>query len=63
MLSEDDPRVVAEFNKLEANALSEAEVRQSLTEGSTWPQNHAKHQQAREQLAQKFDIQATGWVQ
>ena len=58
MLSEDDPRVVGAFKKLEGRAMLESEVKESLTNGDTWPRSHAMHKTAREQMARRVGVEA-----
>ena len=58
MLSEDDPKVVDAFPKLEGRALSEPEIKKSLTEGCSWPRCHCKHQTARQQMARRVGVEA-----
>ena len=58
MLPESDLRVVAALDKLKAREMTRDEVKESLTHGSTWPTGHGQHQQARKQLAERFQVQA-----
>ena len=58
MLPNDDPRVEAALSKLQERAMTEDAVKESLTKGTSWPTGHKQHQEAREQLAQRFGAQA-----
>ena len=58
MLSDDDPKVPEMFEKLTQKQIPETEVKESLASGTSWPKCHAKHQLARQQIAEKFDLEA-----
>jgi hypothetical protein len=58
MLPDDDPRVIAALNKLKSRQMTEGEIKESLTSGSSWPTGHKQHQDARQQLSARFQAQA-----
>jgi hypothetical protein len=58
MLPDSDPRVKDALHKLEEKAMTEVEVKDSLVHGLSWPQSHAKHQEARKQMCEKLMVQA-----
>lgn len=60
MLPDDDPRVVSAFRKLQSTADSEDNLKESLSNGKSWPKCFAKHQMARTQLAERFHQEALG---
>ena len=58
MLPDHDQRVQDELDRLEQRMMDEPLVKESLTKGESWPKTHAKHQEARQQMAEKFGVEA-----
>ena len=56
MLPDTDPRVAEAFRKLQERAIPEPDVKESLLSGSSWPQTHIKHQEARKQISERLKL-------
>lgn len=58
LLPESDARVVDALSRLKSKALSEEDLKESLTTGQSWPKCFEKHQAARRRLSKIFSKEA-----